>query len=125
MDNYCISARELMTLQKDSDFEKYYCLIDVRDEAEYMDGFIAGAMHIPFELLEECLRYNGKVTNQELMQTCGIPTNKKIIVYCKQGNYSKEAAELLREYDYQVLELHGGYTAWLVARMEIEDNEKG
>lgn len=110
-----------MTLQKEHDFWKKYNLIDVRDEAEYSCGYIEGAKHIPFERLEDRLKYIAKEKASVQVSMHDLPADKTIIVYCNQGNSSKEAADLLREYGYQVLELHGGYTAWLVAIMENEE----
>ena len=104
MDNYFISARELNALRRDRGFYRSYYLLDIRDKAEFSSGCIPGAVNIPQDELSGHL--------------WEIPSDKRVIVYCKQGISSKEAANSLRENGYTVVELHGGYSAWLSVAME-------
>jgi tRNA(Ile)-lysidine synthase TilS/MesJ len=47
-----------------------------------------------------------------------IPKSEKTVVYCKKGEISLEAAELLCEKGVDAYSLQGGYMAWLIADME-------
>lgn len=77
-------------------------LIDVRTPREYAAGHLEGAVNIDwyavdFETLFE-----------------DIPKEKTIYVYCKMGGRSAKAQAKLREMGYEhVIDLTGGYEAWL------------
>ena len=88
-------------------------LIDVRDEEAFEYGRIPGAVNIPLSQLKE------KEKEKEL------PEDKKIVVYCKRGEASAEAAELLSQKGREVYDLLGGYNAWLMECMkEAETSEE-
>jgi rhodanese-related sulfurtransferase len=57
-------------------------LLDVRSAAEFAEGAAPGAMNIPVQMLE---RYT------ELLEK-----DKPVIVYCRSGNRSAMAADVLR-----------------------------
>jgi rhodanese-related sulfurtransferase/tetratricopeptide (TPR) repeat protein len=69
-----ITASELKALGGE------YTMIDIRDEAAFEYGHIDGAINIP----------------QDRLSTAELPAEGKLIVYCKSGILSGEAAELLR-----------------------------
>lgn len=92
--NYEITVEELNKLNKED-----YVLVDIRDEQTYLYGFIPGAINITREHLEQ-----GKGE---------LSTDKKIILYCTRGIFSKEAAEHLVENGYDSSSLSGGYGEWL------------
>ena len=82
-------------------------IIDVRDKAEYDQGHIMGAIHIPFE---------GFANNID-----HIAKNKKIIVYDALGNRSKIAIKQLVSKGYiEVSNLLNGYRDWQVNSYPIE-----
>jgi len=77
-------------------------LLDVRTEAEHRDRNIPGTdALIPVQELESRLK--------ELEPHKGKP----ILVYCRSGNRSLVAAELLKKHGFQdVTDLEGGILAW-------------
>ncbi len=78
-------------------------LIDTREESEYADGHIDGAVLIPRGMLEF------KVGNiSELADK-----SKSILIYCRLGNRSALAAQTLQQLGYtNVLSMAGGFEAW-------------
>lgn len=106
MENIEITCEELKKLEKDT-----YVLIDIRDESAVNYGMLPEAIHIPQEQLTE--------ENKNLSR------DKKIILYCTKGIFSKEKAEELCEAGYQAYSLAGGYTGWLLSHMkETEKTEE-
>ena len=74
-------------------------VLDKRDIDSYKQGHIEGAMMAHDGLIESMVKKGDKK----------IP----ILVYCYQGNSSKEVAELFSHFGYeQVYSLSGGYTEW-------------
>jgi molybdopterin/thiamine biosynthesis adenylyltransferase/rhodanese-related sulfurtransferase len=76
-------------------------LIDVREQDEYVQGYIPGATWIPRGFLE--LRIEEAVPDR----------NRPVIIYCAGGTRSALAARSLRELGYtQVKSMTGGFTSW-------------
>ncbi|MCD8222719.1 MAG: ATPase [Clostridiales bacterium] len=89
-----------------------YRLIDIRSAFDTAYGMIPGAVNIPREKLEE--------TWEEL------PADRKMILYCTRGIFSKECAGELRENGgEQFYSLAGGYHGWLVTEMNAEEEKAG
>ncbi len=80
--------------------EEAYILLDVRTQEEYDEGHIPGAINIP----------NEEIGTAELEE---LPDREQmILVYCRSGRRSKEAAGKLAALGYtQVLEF-GGIITW-------------
>ncbi len=72
-----------------------YVLIDVREDDEFNEGHIPGAVNIPLGNIEN-ITYS---------------TSRTIIVYCKSGNRSNEAAIKLKNMGYNVKDM-GGILDW-------------
>lgn len=72
-----------------------YVLIDVREDDEFNEGHIPGAVNIPLGNIEN-ITYS---------------TSRTIIVYCKSGNRSNEAAIKLKNMGYNVKDM-GGILNW-------------
>lgn len=83
------------------DSSEYY-LIDIRDSSAFEYGHMDGAVNISQEQLEEA----------------ELPREKKIIVYCRSGIISGEAANKLCEKGLDAYDLEGGYVEWLRLKME-------
>ena len=81
-------------------------LLDVRPDADFQQEHIEGATNIPAK--EDNFLKKVKTT---------LPTDKTIAVYCKSGQCSTIAAELLVQKRYKVMELDGGFNAWKNAEM--------
>lgn len=87
-------AKELM------DGEEGYVILDVRTEEEYAQGHIPGAILIPDYEIE---------TKAEEVLT---DKNQMILVYCRSGRRSKNAAELLLKLGYTDIREFGGIIDW-------------
>mgnify|MGYP000630122331 CR=1 FL=1 len=89
--------------------ENGYELVDVRDELSYAYGNIKGSVNLSKDALcEHADDYAGR----------------KLLLYCKRGEASLEAAEVLREHGADAVSLRGGYLAWLMADMQQRSEEK-
>ncbi len=76
-------------------------LLDVREQDEWDEGHIPGAVHVPRGNLES--RVENAVPDRA----------RRIVVYCAAGNRSAFAAKTLEELGYEnVVSLVGGYTDW-------------
>ncbi|MDO4481921.1 MAG: rhodanese-like domain-containing protein [Bacillota bacterium] len=77
-----------------------YVLLDVRTQAEYDEGHIPGAVCIP----------NESITGKDIAE---LPDkNSLILVYCRSGNRSKQAAQKLADMGYKNVREFGGITDW-------------
>ena len=93
-----------------NEFERFIAdtsvvLLDVRTAAEYAEGFIPGT-HYNIDVLEDTYT---KIATET------IPTDKPVALYCRSGNRSKNAARILAENGYQVVELGTGFRGWVAA----------
>lgn len=70
-----------------------YIIVDVRSEDEYNEGHIVDSINIPYDQIDE---------NTNLDKT------KTIMVYCRSGNRSSIAYNILVDLGYDVLDL-GAY----------------
>ena len=76
-------------------------LVDVREQSEWDEGHIPGAVHLPRGHLES-----------RIEREAPDPT-RPIVVYCSAGNRSAFAAKTLGELGYEdVTSLAGGFTDW-------------
>jgi sulfur-carrier protein adenylyltransferase/sulfurtransferase len=76
-------------------------VVDVREQDEWDEGHIAGAVHVPRGHLESRI--------ERLAPDAARP----VVVYCSAGNRSAFAAKTLTELGYEdVVSLAGGFTDW-------------
>lgn len=76
-------------------------LVDVREQHEFQQGFIPGAVHIPRGFLE--IQAEGKLPDR----------NAPVVVYCAGGTRSAFAAQTLTQMGYEnVLSANPGYVRW-------------
>ena len=87
-----------------------YVVLDVRTPAEYAEGHIPGT------------DYNIDVLDDSYTDVAlkTLPKDKPVALYCRSGNRSKNAARILAENGYQVLELGTGFRGWTAAGKEVE-----
>lgn len=82
--------------------ESGYIILDVRTKEEYDEGHIPGAVNVANEEIS--------TTNQSIEQ---LPDkNQKILVYCRSGNRSKQAAKKLAVMGYNNVVEFGGIIEW-------------
>ena len=74
-----------------------YVLVDVRREDEYLSGHIPGAILFPNEDINE-------KSAEEILPD----KDKKILIYCRSGNRSKQASQKLADMGYKnIIEIGG------------------
>ena len=99
-----ITVQQLKELEKDS-----YQIIDIRDEAKAAHGVIPGAVILPSDHIEG---------------NPAVAFGKKLIICCSVGKVSIDVADDLSDKGYDAVSLAGGYTAWLLDKMQGEKEEE-
>lgn len=96
-----VSAQQISVQQFDSLSKTPKVLVlDVRTAQEYNSGHLNEAVNIDI--------YSPDFKTQALK----LDKSKKILVYCRSGARSAQAAQFLRENGYQVEDLKGGIMQW-------------
>jgi phage shock protein E len=75
-----------------------HTLVDVRTAEEFRDGYIPGAINVDLQQLQNKLNK--------------IPKDKPVIVYCRSGNRSSFATNLLNQAGYTEVYDLGGIIDW-------------
>ncbi|MBQ3614699.1 MAG: rhodanese-like domain-containing protein [Anaerotignum sp.] len=88
-------AKELM------DVWKYEIILDVREQDEYDEKHIPGAILLPVGMIDEETAA-GVIPEKDTM----------VLVYCRSGNRSKTAASKLAELGYTQVYEFGGINDW-------------
>ena len=83
-----------------------YILIDIRDELSFSYGNIPGSINITEEML---------LADAEKWR------EKTVVLCCKKGESSLALASRLREAGWDAYSLQGGYLAWLMQKMQEEE----
>lgn len=83
-----------------------HVLIDVRTPEEFASGHIAGAVNIPIDTL------SGRLSE--------VPNDAPVVVYCRTGNRSAQAAQILKDADYSTIYDLGGVVGWTQAGLPLE-----
>ncbi len=99
-----ISRAELARRVRDGDV----VVLDVRPEAEYRAGHIAGAASVPIDEIARRLK--------------GIPKDREVVAYCRGPFcvYADDAVRLLRRRGYQAARLDDGYPEWVREGLPVE-----
>jgi len=92
-----IGMEEAMAIMQE---ESGYILLDVRTEAEFEERHIPGAICIPNETI-------GSEPPAELPDK-----DQLILIYCRSGNRSKQAAQKLADMGYTNIAEFGGINDW-------------
>ena len=100
-----ITSRELEDLAPGS-----FLLIDLRDRTAYDHGCIPGAINMDPDAL--------------MAGECSLPADKKIVLYCKYGIISEEAALYLREKGLDACHLSQGYGRWALEAIQKEAGDE-
>jgi rhodanese-related sulfurtransferase len=83
-----------------------HLLIDVRTPEEFATGHIPGAVNISVQSLPDRLNE--------------IPTDETIVVYCRSGNRSATATDILVNAGYTPVYDLGGIQDWVIAGYPVE-----
>ena len=82
-------------------------VLDVRTEAEWQAGHIAGSVNVPL--------------NQLAARLDEVPAAERLVVHCEGGYRSSIAASLLLEHGRrEVIDLVGGFKAWQASHLPAE-----
>lgn len=81
--------------------EEHATLVDVRTPAEYQQGHVEGAINVPLQALPG--------------GASAIERDHVVVVYCRSGRRSAEAARILAREGYEVRDL-GPMSAWSAGR---------
>ncbi|MBW3089321.1 rhodanese-like domain-containing protein [Bifidobacterium miconisargentati] len=73
-------------------------LLDLREPADVAAHPVEGAINAPLDPLAHVLRT--------------VPKDRKVVVYCAEGWWSEEVAEILADRGYEVASLIGGFRAY-------------
>lgn len=93
-----INAEEAATMMEE---ESSYIILDVRTAQEYSEKHIPGAINIP----------NETINTEDIPE---MPDKEQLIlVYCRSGNRSKQAAEKLVKLGYTNIVEFGGINDWM------------
>ena len=95
-----VSQTKRISAQALKELDEKATIIDIRSGSEWESGHIVDSINIPLNELPERLTE--------------IPRDQTVIVHCQGGYRSAIAASLLEKQGYEnVLDLVGGYKAWL------------
>ncbi len=83
-----------------------HLLVDVRTPEEFASGHIAGAVNIPVDELAQRLSE--------------VPQDKPVVLYCRSGNRSGQAAQMLDQAGYTQIYDLGGIVAWAEQGFPVE-----
>jgi rhodanese-related sulfurtransferase len=83
-----------------------HLLLDVRTPEEFNSGHIAGAVNIAVEQLSERLSE--------------VPQDKPVVLYCRSGNRSGQAAQILERAGYTQIYDLGGIITWQQQGFPVE-----
>lgn len=87
-------------------FDEGAFLLDVREQSEWNEAHIEGAVLIPLG---------------ELSSRMGeLPTDREVLIICRSGNRSGQARDLLRQAGMlQTTSISGGINAWIAAGLPV------
>jgi rhodanese-related sulfurtransferase len=110
----CASAPSQVTIAHPSPQDVYdrlqagddFILLDVRTPEEWADGHIDGATLIPLDELET-------------RAASELPKDADIVVYCRSGNRSAQAADYLVGAGYSYISDMGGIQDWQAAGLPV------
>ena len=84
-------------------------LLDLREPADFAAHPVEGAINAPLDPLAHVLKT--------------VPTDRTVVVYCAQGWWSEEVAEILADRGYDVASLDGGFQGYLNSQQGIALNQ--
>ena len=87
------------------DFPAGAALLDVREDGEWSEAHIDGAMHVPMHLLPNRLHHEPDTLDREA----------PVVVVCHSGNRSAHVTAWLVQQGFDAYNLIGGMTAWAAA----------
>jgi rhodanese-related sulfurtransferase len=77
-------------------------MLDVREDDEWAEAHIEGALHIPMHQLPNRLHYEPDT----------LPRDAPVVVVCHSGNRSAHVTAWLAQQGYDAYNMSGGMVAW-------------
>ena len=102
-----VSARELHSRANAGD--RSFQILDVREDSEWEEGHIPGAVHIPFHDL--------------LSRLDEVPSNKRVATICGSGERSSIAASILKAHGFEPVNAIGGMDAWKSDTLPLRESQ--
>ncbi|GAB4338734.1 MAG: hypothetical protein Kow00117_20040 [Phototrophicales bacterium] len=85
-----------------------HLLIDVRTPEEFAAGHIQGAVNIPLQVLDQYVSQ--------------LPDDQPIVVYCRSGNRSATAFDMITRAGFtDVYDIQGGTNAWVSQGLPLQN----
>lgn len=108
-----ISVQKAKDLLKRHPSDPNFVILDVRTPQEYGQGRITGEGLTPVNLDFYAAEFREQLAKLDL--------GKTYLVYCRTGNRSAKAVELIKELGFhRVYNLEGGITAWQEAGLPVK-----
>jgi rhodanese-related sulfurtransferase len=99
-----VKETNVADVQRRMDSGEKFLLVDVREDSEWAQGHLPGAIHLSKGIIERDIEARVPHTDQ------------KIVLYCGGGFRSALAAENLQKMGYTNVEsMDGGWRGWLIA----------
>jgi rhodanese-related sulfurtransferase len=99
------------TINVDEAYQLYQegtAFLDVRTQEEWQEAHIPGATLLPLDQLES--------------QVGSLPKDQDIVIYCRTGNRSNQAARILMEAGFdRIQDMGGGIESWISAGYEVDN----
>ncbi|MFC1939447.1 rhodanese-like domain-containing protein [Chloroflexota bacterium] len=96
-----VSAQEAFTLIEDNQNNPDFIIIDVRTPQEFADGHVEKANNLDF---------NSETFRDDLNK---LDKDKTYLIYCRSGNRSRNALNIMRELDFgKIYHMSGGIIEW-------------
>ncbi|MFA9556978.1 rhodanese-like domain-containing protein [Evansella sp. AB-rgal1] len=94
-----IDTKELERLLQNEDDNHDYFFMDVREVHEYNEAHIKQMVNIPLSVLESSYEQ--------------VPNGKTVVIICRSGSRSLQAANLLKDLGYEnLVNVRGGMLDW-------------
>ena len=97
-----VTVEEAYSLIQQNQLDPTFIIIDVRTPEEFVEGHIEGAINIDFR----SENFGGQIDE--------LNRNNKYLIYCRSGNRSRGALEVMVEMDFkEVYHLLAGIIKWV------------
>ena len=96
----------MTALTETSALEGGKLIVDIRDRNDYDNGHIEGSVNM---------------TARQLLED---KFDKQLVVVCRNGRFSEQIAQQLRENGVDAQHLEGGYSKWLYDRIDGSDRSR-
>jgi rhodanese-related sulfurtransferase len=97
-----VTVEEAYSLIQQNQLDPTFIIIDVRTPEEFAEGHIEGAINIDFQ----SENFRGQIDE--------LNRNNKYLIYCRSGNRSRGALEVMVEMDFkEVYHLSAGIITWV------------